>query len=480
VLALLLTKQTARAVLSVLIVATALASHFMVAYGVFLDAGMLRNVLRTDVREARELFTVSLLQTLAVQAAAPLLLLWFTPFVLADLSWKRALAWRAGSIAIAAASMAIALFLVFQDAAALVRNHREARHLVVPSNYLYAVAQVVAGEARTAARSREPLGTDAVLGPSWSHRTKPALFVVVIGETARAANWGLDGYARQTTPELAQVDGLLNFPDVQSCGTNTETSLPCMFSPWGRHAYDETRIRSHESLVHVLSHAGFRVLWRDNQSGCKGVCAGLRTERLEGLDERLLDGLDRIVEDPDGNRVIVLHQLGSHGPAYASRYTAAFARFQPACRSAELRECTPAEIVNAYDNSLLYTDHVVASAIRFVQAQQGTYDTALLYVSDHGESLGEHNVYLHGLPRAIAPREQTQVPMVAWLSPGFARSAALDMDCLRTRAQQPASHDHLFHTVLGLLDVRTRVYDDTFDVSAGCRGTLQTPSAAAH
>jgi lipid A ethanolaminephosphotransferase len=478
-LAVILTKRTARVVLSVLFVATALASHFMVTYGVFLDASMLRNVLRTDVREARELLTVSLLPPLALQALAPLLLLWCAPFTLADRSWTRALAWRAASIAIAAAAFVVALFAVFQDAAALVRNHREVRHLVAPSNYLHAVAQVVAGDARTVARRQEPLGTDAVLGPSWSQRTKPALFVLIVGETARAANWGLDGYARQTTPELARIDGLLNFPDVQSCGTNTETSLPCMFSPWGRHDYDESRIRSHESLMHVLSHAGFRVLWRDNQSGCKGVCAGLSSERLEGLDEHLLDGLDRIVEDTHGNRVLVLHQLGSHGPAYASRYTAAFARFQPACRSAELRECTQAEIVNAYDNSLLYTDHVVASAIRFVQAQQGAYDTALLYVSDHGESLGEHNVYLHGLPRAIAPREQTQVPMVAWLSPGFARSAALDMECLRARAQQPASHDHLFHTVLGLLDVRTRVYDGAFDLSAGCRGHIETPPATA-
>jgi lipid A ethanolaminephosphotransferase len=479
-LALILTRRTARVVLSVLVVATAVANHFMVAYGVFLDTGMLRNVLRTDVREARELLTASLLSTLALQALAPLVLLWCAPFDLADRSWKRAAAWRAGSMAIAAAAMLVALFAVFQDAAALARNHREVRHLVAPSNYLYAVARVVAGDARTVARAQAPLGTDAVLGPSWAQRPKPALLVLVVGETARAANWGLNGYARQTTPELAQIDGLLNFPDVQSCGTNTETSLPCMFSPWGRHDYDETRIRGHESLMHVLSHAGFAVLWRDNQSGCKGVCAGLRSERLEGLDEHLLDGLDRIVEDTHGNRVLVLHQLGSHGPAYASRYTAPFARFQPACHSAELRECTPAEIVNAYDNSLLYTDHVVASAIRFVQAQQGAYDTALLYVSDHGESLGEHNVYLHGLPRAIAPREQTQVPMVAWLSPGFARSAALDMDCLRARAQQPTSHDHLFHTVLGLLDVRTRVYDGAFDASAGCRSTLETPPATAH
>jgi lipid A ethanolaminephosphotransferase len=475
-----LTRRTGRIVLSLLVVATAFASHFMVAYGVFLDAGMLRNVMRTDLGEARELLTVSLLTTLVVQALAPLLVLWRAPFVIAERSWKRGAALRVGSIAIAVATGAAAVLLVFQDVAALARNHREVRHLIAPSNYLYAAARVLARDARTTAGPRAPLGTDAVLGPSWLHRTKPALLVLVIGETARAANWGLDGYARQTTPELAQIGGLLNFPDVESCGTDTETSLPCMFSPWGRRDYDETRIRGHESLLHVLSRAGFRVLWRDNQSGCKGVCTGLRSEHVDGLDERLLEGLDRIVEDALGNQVLVLHQLGSHGPAYAARYSAAFARFQPACRSAQLRECSPAEIVNAYDNSLLYTDHVIASAIRFVQGRQDTYDTALLYVSDHGESLGEHNLYLHGLPRAIAPREQTRVPMVAWLSTGFARSAALDMDCLGARARQPISHDHFFHTVLGLLDVRSSVYDAGFDASAGCRRTSASPPEPAH
>jgi lipid A ethanolaminephosphotransferase len=480
VLVAILTRRAARVVLSMLLVATALASHFMVAYGVFLDADMLRNVMRTDAREAGELLTVSMLPTLAVQALAPLLLLWCAPVILADRSWKRAVATRLASMAVAAVVLVAALLLVFQDAAALARNHREVRHLVAPSNYLYAIGRVVAGDARASAQPQAPVGTDAVLGPSWSRRTKPTLLVLIVGETARAANWGLNGYIRQTTPELAQIDGLLNFPDVQSCGTSTETSLPCMFSPWGRHDYDEARIRSHESLLHVLARTGFNVLWRDNQSGCKGVCSGLRTERLKGLDEHLLDGLDRIVDDTHGNQVLVLHQLGSHGPAYASRYTAAFAPFQPACQSAELRECSPAEIVNAYDNSLLYTDHVIASAIRFVQGRQRTFDTALLYVSDHGESLGEHNVYLHGLPRAIAPREQTQVPMVAWLSPGFARSAALDMDCLRARSQQPLSHDHLFHTVLGLLDVRSSVYDASFDASTGCRRTSVSPLDSAH
>jgi lipid A ethanolaminephosphotransferase len=468
-LALVLSRRTARVLLSLLLVGTALATHFMQAWGVFLDAGMLRNVLRTDMREASELLSWALVPHLAWQAGLPLLLLWTVP--LAEQPWRRALMRRTLAVMAGATLFGLALFAVFQDAAALVRNHRELRFLVTPSNYVYALGRVAVGDARTAARPLQPIGTDARLGPSWAGRTKPVLLVLVVGETARAANWGLNGYARQTTPELAQVDGLLNFPEVQACGTNTETSLPCMFSPWGRIDYDEARIRGHESLLHVLAHAGFSVLWRDNQSGCKGVCAGLAHERLQGLDERLLDGLDGAVANARGNRVLVLHQLGSHGPAYSARYPQAYLRFQPACDSAELRDCAPEAIVNAYDNSLLYTDHVVASAIRFAQAQQPAYDTALVYLSDHGESLGEHNLYLHGLPRAIAPREQTQVPMVMWLSRGLREARGLDAGCLRERARRPASHDNLFHTVLGLLDVRTSVYDGARDLSMPCTAT---------
>lgn len=234
---------------------------------------------------------------------------------------------------------------------------------------------------------------------------------------------------------------MLNFPDVTACGTDTETSLPCMFSAVGRRDYDERRIHGQESMLHVLAHAGFKVQWRDNQSGCKGVCAGLDEQRLGGmntptlcadgrcLDEILLQGLDRVVDDAHGNRFIVLHQLGSHGPAYASRYPQAFGRFQPACASGELRQCSQAEIVNAYDNSLLYTDHFLAGTIRFLQGEASRYDTAMLYVSDHGESLGEYNLYLHGLPWSIAPREQKQVPMLMWLSSGYLRDFDMELSC---------------------------------------------------
>jgi lipid A ethanolaminephosphotransferase len=221
--------------------------------------------------------------------------------------------------------------------------------------------------------------------------------------------------------------------------------------------------------------------WLDNQSGCKGVCEGLPTQTVldinppglckDGrcLDEGLLHGLPDMLRQARGTQLLVLHQLGNHGPSYFRRYPEAFARFQPECRSDDLRSCSREEIVNAYDNALLYTDEVLARLVGQLQAAAPVLDSALVYLSDHGESLGESNLFLHGLPYAIAPDVQKRVPMFLWLSDGFVRSARLDLGCLKQRASQPAAHDHLFHTVLGLLDVQTTLYDRAWDLGAPCR-----------
>jgi lipid A ethanolaminephosphotransferase len=305
------------------------------------------------------------------------------------------------------------------------------------------------------------------------------LVVLVVGETARAANWGLNGYARQTTPELAALD-VINFPEVTSCGTSTETSLPCMFSPFRRQDYDERKIRGHESLLHLLDRAGVSVLWRDNQSGCKDVCSGLPTDQLDEsadpvlcdgercLDEILIDGLVAKISAVPGPLLVVLHQLGNHGPAYYRRYPDEFRRFIPACEAEDLSRCTKEEIVNAYDNALLYTDHFLARAIELLKAET-SHASALIYVSDHGESLGEGGLFLHGMPYFLAPKEQTEVPMVLWLSPEYAASSAIDLSCMRQRASEPTGHDALFHSVLGLLNVRTSLYDQSLDLTASCR-----------
>jgi lipid A ethanolaminephosphotransferase len=230
-----------------------------------------------------------------------------------------------------------------------------------------------------------------------------------------------------------------------------------------------------------VQHAGLAVHWRDNQSGCKGVCDGIANDTVQGLnapglcsdgrclDEGLAYGLDKRLDKAQGVQLLVLHQLGNHGPSYFRRYPPAFERFTPVCARDDLQRCTREEIVNAYDNALLYTDHVLAQLIQQLRAKAASVDSALLYVSDHGESLGEKGLFLHGMPYAIAPSEQTKVPMVMWLSDGYRNALGLDGECLRRRAARAAAHDHLFHTLLGMLEVGTSLYEPGWDLLHDCR-----------
>jgi lipid A ethanolaminephosphotransferase len=456
-------------------VASALTAHYMHRYGVVIDPSMLRNVMHTDFREAGELLGAGPIGALLAGGAAAALL-WTVR--LRDRSRRRALFARAAALGAALLVAVVALPFVYRDLGSLLRNRHEVRYLITPANLAWSTGRVLLGDARSVVAERdppEPATRMLLVAPR-----RPTLFVLVVGETARAANFSLNGYARATNPELQQLD-LINFRHVTACGTSTEVSLPCMFSPFGRADYDEDRIRRHESLLHLLARAGLRVVWLDNQSGCKGVCAGLESidvSRAEApglcadgrcLDDILLQGLQNLTERDHGDLVVVLHQLGNHGPAYFRRYPREFARFTPACASSELHDCTNEQIVNSYDNAIAYTDRFLARTIRFLDGQRDRFDVSLLYVSDHGESLGEHGLFLHGLPYAIAPREQLEVPMLWWIAPEAARGVGLDLDCLRRRASEPASHDNLFHSVLGALAVHTPRYRAERDLTAGCR-----------
>ncbi|KQZ56966.1 MULTISPECIES: phosphoethanolamine--lipid A transferase [unclassified Lysobacter] len=474
-LCLVLYRPVAKPLLVVLLLTTAMAVRFMSEYTVYLDTDMIRNILHTDGKESGELISWRLLPSLLLYGVLPSLLVWRVR--LKSRTFKRAVLIRSACLVGALVVACAAALLSFQNLSALMRNHREVRHLITPGNYVMSLARVAFEDQAGKNRVREPIGQDArVVGRSTL--AKPRLLVIVVGETVRAQNWGLNGYARQTTPELAKI-GPINFPNVSACGSSTEVSVPCMFSPWGRADYDKDRIKRSESLMHVLEHAGIQTLWRDNQTGCKGVCDGLSFESFEHgdlapfctaegcSDEVVLQGLDAELGKRRGDVVLVLHQLGNHGPAYYKRYPSDLKRYTPACETSELGQCSLAEIVNAYDNAILHTDAFLARTIRYLAEQNGR-DAAMIYLSDHGESLGENGLFLHGVPYAIAPQTQLRVPMVMWLSPGFAASRGVDTACLRHEAAQPVSHDNLFHSVLGLMQVRTSVYDAKRDLFGRC------------
>lgn len=472
---------TMRPLLGAIVVLATATAYFTQAYSVVLDPGMIRNILATDTREVTELVSLPALLGVALRSILPLAFLWWVRVKPRPLA--RAILIRTGLVAASLVIAVAAVLSVSRGLTSMMRNQREIRYLITPGNLLVGVAQQSLREARVAGVPRIPVGTDARQRHLVSATDKPKVFVLVVGETARAQNFGLFGYPRDTTPELSRL-GVVAFSDVYSCGTSTEVSVPCMFSPYGRADYDEQLIRRSEGLLDVLVHAGVSVTWIDNQSGCKGVCEGTGIRFLKPdpyldpeacLGGQCLDGilvreLEVQLDSVRGDTVIVLHMMGNHGPAYHLRYPKEFRYFEPECATAELRDCAREEVINSYDNAIRYTDHVLAGMIGTLRAHSESLSAALLYVSDHGESLGEAGLYLHGMPYRIAPDTQKHVPMIAWISSGFASGQGLDSNCLRGRAGAHLSHDNLFHSVLGVLDIETSAYRLDRDIFMGCRG----------
>ena len=488
-LALLAWRWTIKPAIALFLLSAALGAHFMSTYGVVIDPSMMTNVVQTDSREVRDLLSTQLLGHVVLLAVLPIALLWRLP-----LQRRRFLPqlWlNLGAFVVAWLVLLALVFALFADLSATMRNHRSMRYLINPLNSFFALGVLAKQTNAKPAGPPAPIGIGAQVA-SRASGTLPPLLMLVIGETARADHFALNGYARPTNPELAKLD-VVSFTDVTSCGTNTAASLPCMFSHLGKRGY-ESRDGDHENLLDLVQRAGMAVVWIDNQAGCKGLCdrvphafaseaapghgaapAALCNEG-ECFDEALLVGLEaRLAALPAAARergvLIVLHQMGSHGPAYAKRSPQDRKPFLPECTTNVLQQCDRAALINAYDNSIAYTDHMLARAIGWLTERDRQYAPMLLYVSDHGESLGENNLYLHGLPYALAPREQTHVPMLAWLAPGAAgvSVSGLSLDCLRRDRNRPLSHDNLFHTTLGVLGIHASEYVATLDAFAQCR-----------
>ena len=475
-------RWTLKPVITLFCVSAAFGAYFMMAYGVVIDKTMMINTLQTDMRETRDLLNWRLLATVLVLAVLPCILLW-RQHVRLQSPTRQVLSNLAALLA-TCALLVLVVVLFFQSIASVMRNNPQVRYLINPLNSFYALGSLAMQPFQRDESTILPLGTDAKLGASYTAQTKPPLLLLVLGETGRSVNFALNGYGRATTPELAK-ENVVSQRNAWSCGTSTAASVPCMFSHFGRANY-ESRPANYEGLMDVLQHAGLAVLWLDNQSGCKGACdriPNVNTSQLkvpglcdsgECFDEVMLQGLDeRIAALPAERRakgvVVVMHQMGSHGPAYFKRSPAAFKKFLPECSNNSLQSCTPEGLVNAYDNSIVYTDHLLGSSIQWLKSQAPSNAPALLYVADHGESLGENNLYLHGMPYSVAPDVQKHVPWISWMSPEFEQRSKISTTCLRQNVDAQVTHDNYFHSVLGLMNVQTDVYLPPLDIYAHCR-----------
>lgn len=461
-----------------MLVIAAACSYFMDSFGTVINRSMIVNVLRTDMREAADLLQPGFFLHVILQGVVPAWLL--ARCEIRHEGFLRECRNRLLVLLAVLACISTLMATQYSELAFWGRENRRVRlylNPIMPISAAFGVAHENLFSGPPAPPM--PIATDAVRVARPDAR--PLLVVLVVGETARAANFQLDGYARDTNPRLAQIPGVINFPDVSSCGTATAESVPCMFSLLQRKNFSRSKAAKQENLLDVLERVGVEVSWRDNDSGCQEVCRRVDYQSLEDsrdpghCDEKgCRDGilLRALEEKPPGTgtaRLLVLHQKGSHGPAYFRRYPESARRFKPDCRDENVQRCSLEETVNAYDNSIVYTDEVLASLIGRLEQTQDQMDAVLIYVSDHGESLGENGFYLHGLPYGIAPRVQTHVPMLAWFSSQAPQALGLDLACLRKNSRRAYSHDNIFPSLLGLLDVKTRSYAIQEDIFAACR-----------
>ncbi|MCP1443955.1 lipid A ethanolaminephosphotransferase [Pseudomonas sp. GGS8] len=482
VLSLLAFRPVMKPVLTLIFLISAGVAYFMSQYGVLIDAGMLRNFAETNATEVRDLLSLKLFVYIVLLGVLPSWLLWKIPVNYRR--WHRELL---SKVLVCVASVAViggVALVNYQGLSSLFRNHHELRLMVVPSNYIGASFGYLREQVVSARQPFAKLGEDAQKNPAWQAHDRKSLTVLVVGESARAENFGILGYDRDTTPKLNKESGLIAFTDVHSCGTETAVSVPCMFSNMGRKDYDASKAKNQEGLLDVLKRAGLEVIWRDNQSGCKGTCDRVTVDDVSNLkdpvlcansecrDEILLQGMQHFIDTLNKDTVLVLHQMGSHGPEYFKRYPKEYEHFTPVCESNALNNCSRESIVNGYDNTLVYTDHVLSTLIDLLRSNQNKVDTAMLYLSDHGESLGEYNLFLHGTPYMLAPEQQKHVAMLAWFSDSYQKSFSVDTHCLQQSREKPLSQDNLFHSMLGLLEVNSTVYNPGLDMFAGCRGAM--------
>lgn len=435
------------------ILSSCISLYFITFYGILIDSDMIQNVVQTDVKEVKDLLSWRLVLSVII-------VLLFCIFILKiriennveQDFFKRI------RVRILSAFLGCFIFLIFfmplsKTFIPFFRTYNEIRMYNVPFYPIYAVYRYYVRFLKPKPEFKT-IGDDAFK----EDNTTKKLLVLVVGETARAANYSLGEYAKNDTNFYTNKNNVVFFDNFSSCGTATAVSLPCMFSLSKRQNYSSSEYQ--ENVMDILQKTGVKASWIDNNSGkCKGVCDRLsdKQQLSSDWDENLLPFLKERLDSLDTQNIIVLHLQGSHGPAYYKRYPSEFKKFTPTCDTNELSKCASEALINTYDNTLLYTDYLLSEIIELLKEKKD-YESSLLYLSDHGESLGENGIYLHGMPYAIAPRHQTHIPVIFWSSDENLMTTAQNHKSLNL------SQDNLFSTLLGYFNIQTAVYEPSYDI----------------
>lgn len=447
-----------RVIASVFILLTAMQGYFTNQLGIMIDTDMIRTMFETNVAEAADLLNAGFIWHLLLQGVAPVAFMWWLPFK--KLSMYRELKFKALSAVTVIAVIVLSIFPFSDHYASFFREHKPIRNYMYPTASILNMGRYIKQEVKAAETHDFISLTDNVIRSTVDTHTE--LVIMVVGETARTDHFSLNGYKRQTNPRLAVEKNLISYSDISSCGTLTAMSVPCMFSHDDREHFDREASHYIENVLDLLKRANVSVLWRDNNSSSKGVANRVAYEDyrspennhtcdVECRDTGMLEGLQAYIDKQKGDILIVLHSMGSHGPAYFKRYPKEFEKFTPACNTLELSQCSREEVINAYDNTIVYTDYFLSKVIELLKRNTPKYETTMFYVSDHGESLGESGLYLHGMPYMIAPEAQTKVPLIVW------GGDSSDVDIIKSVELKDVtnSHDAVFDVLLDLFEIQS-------------------------
>lgn len=463
-----------RFLIILLLIISSITNYFMFNFGISIDSDMIRNIFETGTREAFDLITLRSFLWIFITGTIPSLCILFSNIKYKY--FKKELFKRIINIFISVFILLVSVLISYKEYASFGRNNRNVRKIINTINYLYSTVRYLQTQV---ACSNDFVEIDKEVSYIDNNNNK-TLLILVIGETARAKNFYLGNYNRNTNPFLSKQN-IIYFDNVVSCGTSTAVSLPCMFSNFERSNFTIDKAKNMENILDLVQKVGYDIIWLENDDGCKGVCKRVKTENMTKsgnqefcrnnycYDEVLVDNLKNKLKKIDKNTIIVLHTMGSHGPTYYNRYPDKFKVFVPSCDTADIQKCSKESIINAYDNTILYTDFVLSSTIDILKDVQN-FETALIYVSDHGESLGENNIYLHGFPYKIAPEEQKRIPMLIWLSENMKKNHNIDLRCLEIKAKNKNySHDNLYHSILSLLNIKSKTYKKDLDIFNNCK-----------
>ncbi|MBA1438179.1 MAG: phosphoethanolamine--lipid A transferase [Epsilonproteobacteria bacterium] len=466
--ALLSTRHTIKPLLIFIVLVSSITAYFMNKYDVVIDENMIRNSMQTNINESLDLLSWQLIGYLLFLGLLP-------SYFIAKISLQTVLLKQ--RVLLRIKTLAVLILLTFGTVAlfgkfyaSFFREHKVLRFYANPGFWIDSLRIYLQQTLEQQNKTLKILGLDAKIEDNNTRK----IVIMIVGEAARADHFSLNGYVRKTNPKLEQED-LVNFSQLYSCGTSTAYSVPCMFSIYQRNNFSYKKAKYTENILDVLNHTGdIAILWRDNNSDSKGVATRVEYQDFkspqnnpvcdtECRDIGMLHGLDSFIKKHNNkNILIILHQMGNHGPAYYKRYPEEFEKFVAVCKTNQLEECTQQSVTNGYDNALLYSDTFLAATISFAKHYSQSA-TAVLYMSDHGESLGEGGIYLHGLPYFIAPDAQKHIGGFLWLNDTYKQ--LLDFKKIEAKKDQKISHDNLFHTLLGLFGVQTKLYNPQLDIT---------------